>query len=73
LTGDAKLDASMELQATLQALERPTFGQKLSTAQTIAQLLNPKTITRNAIGNEIFYRVEQMNRLLATPVNVPTF
>jgi hypothetical protein len=70
MSGDAKLESSMELQTVLQALERPTFGQKLSAAQTIAQLLNPKTIVRNAIGNEMFYRVEQINKLVATPVDI---
>jgi hypothetical protein len=70
MSGDAKLDSSMELQTILQTLERPTFGQKLSTAQTIAQLLNPKTIVRNALGNEMFYRVEQINKLLATPIDI---
>jgi hypothetical protein len=70
LTGDAKLEASMQLQSTLQLLERPTFGQKISTAQTIAQLLNPKTIVRNALGNELFYRVEQINKMVATPVDI---
>jgi hypothetical protein len=70
MSGDAKLESSMELQSILQALETPTFGQKLSATQTIAQLLNPKTIVRNAIGNELFYRVEQVNKLLATPVDI---
>jgi hypothetical protein len=60
----------MELQTTLQLLDRPTFGQRLSSTQTIAQLLNPKTIVRNAIGNEMFYRVEQFNKLVATPVDI---
>lgn len=70
MSGDAKLEASMELQSVLQALERPTFGRQVATAQTIAQLLNPKTIVRNAIGNELFYRVEQINKLVATPVDI---
>jgi hypothetical protein len=70
LTGDAKLEASMNLQATLQLLERPSFAGRISTAQTIAQLLNPKTIVRNAIGNELFYRVEQINKLVATPIDM---
>lgn len=70
MSGEAKLDSSMELQTILQTLERPTFGQKLSTAQTIAQLLNSKTIVRNALGNEMFYRVEQINKLMATPIDI---
>jgi hypothetical protein len=70
MTGDSKLEASMQLQAMLQLLERPSFAQRLSTAQTIAQLLNPKTIVRNALGNELFYRVEQINKLVATPIDM---
>lgn len=70
MSGDIRLEHSMELQSVLQGLDRPTFGQKLSAAQTIAQLLNPKTIVRNALGNEIFYRVEQMNKILATPIDM---
>jgi hypothetical protein len=70
MSGDAKLESSMELQTILQTLERPSFGQKLSTAQTIAQLLNPKTMVRNALGNEMFYRIERVNKLLATPIDI---
>jgi hypothetical protein len=70
MTGDAKLEASMHLQSTLQLLERPSFAGRISTAQTIAQLLNPKTIVRNALGNELFYRVEQINKLVATPIDM---
>jgi hypothetical protein len=65
MSGDAKLDSSMELQSVLQGLERPTFGQRISSLQTIAQLLNPKTIARNSIGNEMFYRIEQINKFLS--------
>jgi uncharacterized protein (UPF0305 family) len=70
MSGDARLESSMELQSVLQALDRPTFGRQLSSAQTIAQLLNPKTIARNAIGNEIFYRTEQIMKLAWTPVDI---
>lgn len=70
MTGDAKIEASMELQATLQALERPTLGRRISVAQTIGQLLNPKTIVRNAIGNEMFYRVERISKYVATPIDI---
>jgi hypothetical protein len=70
MSGDAKLESSMELQSILQGLERPTFGQMISTTQTIAMLLNPKTIVRNALGNEMFYRIEQMNKFLATPIDI---
>jgi hypothetical protein len=69
MSGDAKLEASQELQAVLQLLERPSLLQQISSAQTIAQLLNPKTLNRNAIGNELFYRLERINKYLATPID----
>lgn len=70
LSGDAKIEASQELQAVLQGLERPSLLQKISTAQTIGQLLNPKTLARNAIGNELFYRLERINKIVATPIDI---
>jgi hypothetical protein len=69
MSGDAKIEATQELQATLQALERPSLLQQISATQTIAQLLNPKTLVRNAVGNEIFYRMERINKLVATPID----
>lgn len=70
LSGDAKIEASQELQAALQALSRPSLGQKVSSAQTIGQLLNPKTAVRNIIGNEIFFRMERLSKLVATPIDM---
>jgi hypothetical protein len=69
-TGDARIEASMELQATLQLLARPTFGEKISTTQVIMQLFNPKTIIRNILGNELFYRAEQLSKLIAVPIDI---
>jgi hypothetical protein len=69
MSGNAKIEASQELQAVLQGLERPSFLQQVSSAQTIAQLLNPKTLGRNAIGNELFYRLERINKLVAAPID----
>lgn len=69
LSGEAKNIASQDLQVILQALENPTWLKKVSSAQTIAQLLNPKTQVRNIVGNELFYRWEQINKLLATPID----
>jgi diguanylate cyclase (GGDEF)-like protein len=72
LTGDAKIDAAHELQAALAGLEKPTALRKIATAQTIAQLLNPKTIlVRNPLGNEMFYRLERFNKtFVATPIDI---
>lgn len=58
-----KLELSQELQKTMNALTPSTIGQKVSTLQIIAQLFNPKTvITRNPLGNELFYRVERLTK-----------
>jgi hypothetical protein len=70
MSGDAKIEASQELQAVLQGLERPSLLQQISTTQTIGQLLNPKTLGRNAIGNELFYRLERINKIVATPIDI---
>ena len=70
LTGDAKIEASQELQQALQALGKSTLGRKIESAQTIAQLLNPKTMIRNTIGNELFYRLERLNKYVATPIDI---
>ncbi|MGX4584070.1 hypothetical protein [Paenibacillus chitinolyticus] len=72
LSGDAKTQASQDLQVVLNSLEKTGFLRKVDTIQTIGQLLNPKTIVRNAVGNEVFYRLERLNRTLATPVDWAT-
>lgn len=71
LSGDARVAASQDLHVVLNKLDRPTLLQKISTVQTIAHLLNPKTLlTRNPLGNELFYRLERLNKLLATPFDI---
>lgn len=70
LSGEEKRLASQDLQAILQELDRPTTLKKISTAQTMGQLLNPKTHVRNVLGNELFYRVERLNKLLSTPIDI---
>jgi hypothetical protein len=69
LSGDVKIQAGQDLQMVLQALERPTMLRKVSTAQTIAQLLNPKTLVRNTVGNEAFWALEKVNRLVTAPID----
>ncbi len=69
LTGDARLEASQDLQAALQALAPASLGQQVSSVQTIAQLLNPKTLARNVIGNELFYHLERLSKWVATPID----
>lgn len=64
-----KVELSQELQAALNALRPAGIGQKIATTQTIAQLLNPKTQIRNILGNELFYRLERVNKFVATPID----
>jgi DNA-binding PadR family transcriptional regulator len=71
LSGDAKIAASQDLQVVLNRLERPGFLQKVSTTQTMMQLLNPKTLfARNPLGNELFYRLERLNKYVTTPIDI---
>ncbi|EHS59471.1 hypothetical protein [Paenibacillus sp. Aloe-11] len=70
LSGEAKRIASQDLQVILQSLDKPGLLKKISSAQTIAQLLNPKTQVRNVLGNELFYRVERLNKFVATPFDI---
>ncbi|MFE4569941.1 hypothetical protein [Paenibacillus chitinolyticus] len=73
LSGDVKTQASQDLQVVLNSLEKTGFLRKVDTIQTISHLLNAKTLlARNPIGNEIFYRVERLNRTLAAPVDWAT-
>lgn len=65
---DGKAKAEAIRNVMQKAVDRiPTnLFQKLETAQTIAQLLNPKTVARNVIGNTIFSALENANQVLAT-------
>lgn len=50
--------------------EIPTnFGKKISLVQTMGQLLNPKTIARNIIGNTGFAIGENVKDVVATPLD----
>ncbi|WP_028547241.1 hypothetical protein [Paenibacillus taiwanensis] len=70
LSGEAKTTASQDLQAILQTLDRPGLLKKIDTAQTIGQLLNPKTQVRNVLGNELMYRTERLSKILSTPIDI---
>jgi hypothetical protein len=69
LSGDAQRAASQDLQVVLNGFERAGVGQKLSSAQYISMLLNPKTQIRNIVGNELLYRIERIQRMAATPID----
>ncbi|WP_405113601.1 hypothetical protein MHH28_07625 [Paenibacillus sp. FSL K6-1217] len=70
LSGEAKRTASQDLQTILQSLDKPSLLRKIASAQTQAQLLNPKTQVRNVLGNELFYRLERINKYVSTPIDI---
>lgn len=70
LSGEEKRLASQDLQMILQGLDNPSVLKKIATTQTIGQLLNPKTQVRNALGNELFYRIERLNKVFSTPIDI---
>jgi len=69
-TGDAKSELSNEIASILADYQHNTVGKKVSSIQTQAQLLNPKTQVRNVLGNEIFYRMERLSKLIAMPFDI---
>lgn len=46
-----------------------SLGQKISTIQTMAQLLNPKTLIRNTLGNAGFAGLENTKDVVATGID----
>lgn len=47
----------------------PSWGQRISTIQTMAQLLNPKTAIRNTLGNSIFAGFDNLSDVVGTGVD----
>lgn len=70
-TGDLKMELADEIGSILRQIPISGVGRKISMAQTLAQLLNPKTIlVRNPLGNELFYRLERMTKYAMTPIDM---
>jgi len=74
--GREKDIASAELVRDIYDSIPSTLVQKISTLQTMAQLLNPKTAIRNVTGNAIFGGIENVSQTLAavldTAISVAT-
>jgi hypothetical protein len=68
--GTDKQFATQKLLKEIYQLVPPTAGQITGTLQTMAQLLNPKTIIRNVVGNTLFGGLENVNQaLVAAPLD----
>lgn len=59
--GPEKVIEGKRLLAKIREQIPPTFWQQVSTIQTMSQLLNPKTIIRNLIGNAGFQVAENVS------------
>jgi hypothetical protein len=67
--GTAKNEALAQLSVEVRQAVPATLAEKLSSLQTMAQLLNPKTNIRNLGGNAIFAGLENISQTIATPVD----
>jgi hypothetical protein len=67
--GYEKTLKTTQLYKEIQDLIPVSIGKKIATLQTMAQLLNPKTIVRNLIGNTGFAGEEAVSQTLATPID----
>ena len=72
VSDEFRIEMIGNLQIALRNLEGHSFLRKLATTQTIAQLLNPKTLIRNTLGNELFYATEKASKLLSVPIDMVT-
>ena len=69
LTGEAKTIATQELNKALSELKYVGLGKWLGTIQAMSMLLNTTTVMRNIVGNEIFWRLERFNHLIASSID----
>ena len=70
--GQNKIIATAKLLKTAREQVPPDIWEKISAIQTMAQLLNPKTLIRNLGGNLGFAALEQLSDIAAVPVDVLT-
>lgn len=67
--GRAKTLKTAELVEEIHSVVPPSMLTKVSTIQTMAQLINPKTFMRNIIGNAGFFVAEQSSDLVGAGVD----
>lgn len=61
--------ATKKMLREVQAVVPVSWVKKLATVQTIAQLLNPKTLIRNVIGNTLFNPLEMVSQTIGTGID----
>jgi len=70
LTGEARTEAILETQQAIEMLKPVGFWRKVSVIQTLAQLLNPKTIGRNLVGNALMQVAERGSKVVGTGIDI---
>lgn len=66
LNEDRQVELGEEIHLMLQRLEPRTMTNYLMTAVNTGRLLSPVTFFRNIIGNQIFWEMENITRLMAS-------
>lgn len=67
--GYEKQVATQQLLQEIYTAVPATLPEKISTLQTMAQLLNPKTNIRNILGNTMFGGLENISQTVSTPLD----
>lgn len=67
--GQAKSEEVAKVLANIDEALPKSVWQKVSTVQAMAQLLNPKTINRNVIGNGLFGGLENVSNVVGTSID----
>jgi len=67
--GRKKIVETAKLMQQIHELIPSTALQKISTIQTMAQLLNPKTFIRNLVGNLGFAGIENVTDVISSPLD----
>jgi len=70
LTGEARTEAILETQQAIEMLKPVSIWRKISVIQTLAQLMNPKTIGRNLVGNALMQAAERVSKVVGTPIDI---
>lgn len=67
--GYEKQVATSKMLKEIHSMFPASWARKIATLQTMAQLLNPKTMIRNIGGNTMFMGVENISQTVATPLD----
>lgn len=68
--GEAKIIETARMLGFIEEMNPPSWSEKISSYQTIAMLLNPKTVVRNIVGNLGQLPAEFAQKMFSTPLDV---